>query len=731
MKPEDQQSTDVANTPEPADPAPGMMAASQDLSLTIAAATSKDTGRGIVRVPAPLLGSLGLRAGDTVALGATRTIHARALPAPSNAAPDACTLDLWQRQSLGSTLGDTVSLRPCKLPLAVSLKVELSAPLGHAATGRIMRQLTEELAEVPVTEGDVLSLPGVMHPVEITVLECVPSPAARISAETKISIEDELSAGPPGFDGVGGLGPQIAKIREMVELPLNRPDLFSHLGLTPPRGVLFTGPPGSGKTLLARAVAEQIDAAFFQINGPEIVSKHYGDSEQKLREVFQSASKRSPAIIFIDEIDAIAPKREALSGEKQLERRVVAQLLTLLDGLGDRGQVVVMAATNLPHAVDPALRRPGRFDRELTFPAPDRAGRLEILRVHLANAPLASDVDLDTIAAQTHGYVGADLAALAREAGLAALARTARSAGSQSRIEPQDLIISPEDLDRAVGVTSPSTLRETQVETPEVTWSDIGGLDDVKQVLVESVIWPLTHQAKFSAMGVSPPSGVLLSGPPGVGKTLLARGIAAESGVNLIPVRGTTILSEFLGQAERAVAEVFAKARHAAPCILFLDEIDAIAPIRGSADPALSRIVAQLLVEIDGLTENKGVFLLGATNRSDAIDPALLRPGRFDQVVPIGAPDLAARADVLAVQCRRLPLATEVDLDRLAADTEGWTCAELASLSQTAARGALRRWVTSGAQPELDAVMRIEVRDFQDALQQISQHQHRRQEQTE
>ena len=504
----------------------------------------------------------------------------------------------------------------------------------------------------------------------------------------------------------------------MVSLPFKRPDLFAHLGVNPPRGVLFTGPPGSGKTLLARRVAETVNAAFFQIDGPEIVSKHYGDSEEKLRQIFATASRQAPAIIFIDEIDAIAPRRDGLSGEKQLERRVVAQLLTLMDGLSARGDVVVMAATNLPHTLDPALRRPGRFDREIAFTAPDRDERAEILAIHFAGSPLAADVDLLDTAAATHGFVGADLAALAQEAAVAALSRTVREAGGVSEVEASRLEITSADIGDALSVVGPSLLRGAAIDPPEASWSDIGGLDNIKDALAEAVIWPFRHADAFKALGLSAARGVLLAGPPGTGKTLLARALAAESGVGFVPIRGAGLLGHHLGEAERAIADLFARARHAAPCILFFDEIDAIAPVRGRSDSALDRVVAELLVEIDGIAQRRDVFLLGATNRADAVDPALLRPGRFDLIIPLEPPDCATREAILGIHTRKIPLGEEVDLARLARETTDWTGAELAALCQTAARATLRAAVETrdDAGPLDPAGLTVGMPAFLDAL---------------
>lgn len=454
--------------------------------------------------------------------------------------------------------------------------------------------------------------------------------------------------------------------------------------------------------MLARTVAANTAATFFQINGPEIVSKHYGDSEAALRQVFASAAQAQPAIIFIDEIDAIAPRREALSGEKQVERRVVAQLLTLMDGLEDRGNVVIMAATNLPDSLDPALRRPGRFDREIGFTPPDATSREEILRIHLKHAPLHPDVDLGAIATAAQGYVGADLAALAREAALAALRRAVADAGGEAAVRPETLFVTQADLHSGLGATIPSALRDTHVDSAPIWWSDIGGMEAQKQALTEGVMWPLEHAALHDTLRLAPARGVLLSGPPGGGKTLIARALANESGMNFILVRPAKILSQFLGDAERAIADVFIRARQTAPTLIFFDELDGLAPRRGGKDAVQDRIVAQLLAELDGLAVNTHVVVIGATNRAGAIDPALTRPGRFDLILPVPLPDTAARAAILRVHMADRPLAATVDPDDLATLTDGFSGAALANLVSRAARTALGRCLRDArAEPQI------------------------------
>ncbi|PLC67267.1 AAA family ATPase, partial [Thermoproteus sp. CP80] len=484
--------------------------------------------------------------------------------------------------------------------------------------------------------------------------------------------------------------------RELVELPLRHPELFKHLGIEPPKGILLFGPPGTGKTLLAKAVANEANAYFIAINGPEIMSKYYGESEAKLREIFDEAKKNAPAIVFIDEIDAIAPKREEVTGE--VEKRVVAQLLTLMDGLQERGQIVVIGATNRPDAVDPALRRPGRFDREIWISPPDFKGRLEILQIHTRNMPLSPDVDLRKLAEMTHGYTGADIAALAKEAAIRAL-RRAIQGGVVDLNQPtipaeslEQIKVSMQDFTDAMKEIVPSALREIHIEVPKVRWKDVGGLVEVKQELREAVEWPLKYPQTFKKFGLRPPKGILLFGPPGTGKTLLAKAVATESGANFIAVRGPEIFSKWVGESEKMIREIFQKARMAAPCVVFIDEIDALASARGlGADAFVSeRVVAQLLAEIDGIRTLENVVVIGATNRPDLVDPALLRPGRFDRIIYVPPPDFKARLDIFLIHTRNVPLAKDVDLEELARRAEGYSGADIELVVREATFMALR-----------------------------------------
>lgn len=513
-----------------------------------------------------------------------------------------------------------------------------------------------------------------------------------------------------GYARVGGMGAQLQRVRELIELPLNHPEIFRTLGIDAPKGVLLHGPPGCGKTLIARTIAEEAEANFFTISGPEVIHKFYGESEAHLRKIFQEAAKSAPSIIFIDEVDAIAPKRENAAGD--VERRVVAQLLALMDGLDARENVVVIAATNLPNALDPALRRPGRFDREIEILIPDRTARREILGIHTRNMPLADDVDLDELAQHTHGFVGADLAALCRETAMACLRRLVDeldfSGGALNQQQLAKIGVTMADFQHGRKAVEPSAIREVFVEVPAVGWDDIGGLEDIKEELRETVVWPLEHADLFRSLNTKPAKGLLLAGPPGCGKTMLARAVATECGVNFISIKGPELFSKFIGESEKAIRDVFRKARQAAPCIIFFDEIDGMAANRAdeSGDSGVAqRVLSQLLSELDGVEELTGVFVLAATNRPDAVDAALKRYGRFERTIQIGLPDQASRLEILRTQFRNKPLDPAVDLQELAARAENLSGADLAALASRAARNAIRRKVSGAVSPSGDALV--------------------------
>jgi transitional endoplasmic reticulum ATPase len=668
------------------------------LSLRIKEARTMDAGRGIARVDPGSLASIGARIGDVIALMGERTTHVRALPAHSeDRGLGLILIDGATRANLGASVDDAVEV--CRAEASNAEKLTLAFENPPSANAAFLRRIAQVLEGLPLTSGDTVRLRVVGgRDLLATVSATRPEGAVFALPETLIDItssEGQRKARGAGYDDLGGLSRELAKVREMIELPIRRPEIFAHLGVDAPKGVLLSGPPGTGKTLLARAVAEECNASFFQINGPEIVGKHYGESEAQLREIFERAMAKAPAVIFIDEIDAIAPKREGLTGDRQVERRIVAQLLTLLDGVTSRGQVIVMAATNLPDSLDPALRRPGRFDREIAIGVPDRHGRREIIAVHTRGMPLAPDVDLDHLAAVTHGFVGADLAALSREAGMAALRRAVKLASADlTQIDVGAMQVDSADFDAALTEVRPSAVREVFTDVPDVLWNDVGGAFEVKQALTEAVIWPLQHGAVFARLRLAPTKGVLLTGPPGTGKTLMAKALATEAGVNFISVRGPQLLNQYVGESERAVRQIFAKARMAAPCIIFFDEIDALAPVRGTGDGAvMERVVAQLLTEIDGIEDLKGVFLLGATNRVDRIDPALIRPGRFDLVLEMPLPDTATRAEIVAIHTRNVPIADDIDIGAVIAATEGFSGAEIKGLIQVASLTAARRAV--------------------------------------
>jgi len=689
------------------------MDAPSTIQRTVAEARAGDAGRGIVRLDPGDLALLGLCIGDVVEIRGRHCAYGRAMPThPDQRGLGRVLIDGTGRTNAGTGLGDLVSLAAAHTRPADEVTIAFDG-FRPPRPGLFARRVSDAFRDMTVAAGHVVRL-RLIGGRDLAGRVCATSPdgAVVISRDTRVTFAAASGEAPPRticYEDLGGLSRELARVREMIELPIRRPDLFARLGIEAPKGVLLSGPPGTGKTLLARAVAQECEAAFFQIDGPEIVSKHYGDSEAKLRSIFQKAQARAPAIIFIDEIDAIAPQRARLGGDRQLEGRLVAQLLTLLDGVSSRGLVIVMAATNLPDNLDPALRRPGRLDREIAIGVPDRGGRLEILAIHTRGVPLGPDVDLEQIASATHGFVGADLAALVREAGMAALRRAAAfDSSALDGISLEDLCIGRADFETALSEVRPSAIREVYTDVPQVRWSEIGGMAEIKQELIEAVIWPITKSSLFADLGVRPAKGVLLTGPPGTGKTLLARALASEAQVNFIAVRGPELLDRFVGESERAVRDVFVKARATAPTIIFFDEIDSLAPVRGLSGAVSDRVVAQLLTEIDGIEELKGVFLLAATNRIDQVDPALLRPGRFDRVFEVPAPDCATRAEILDVQSVKLPLGPDVDLSGIATSTEGFVGAELAAICQEAGRIALRRAVARSS----DAPIVIEQADL-------------------
>lgn len=701
----------LQNNDEPVTSAETPAGPTDEISLRVAEALPKDVGRGLARIDPDDMERLGVRSGDVVRISGKKDSVVRTMPTfPEDRGKGIAQIDGLTRNNAGIGLGERLRLQKTAWRPAAKIELVSSLPpaTGRAAqAGRFIGRLSEGLALVA---GDRVraTLIGARTQ-EFAVRRTVPKGAVVIQPSTVIEISrapvEEGQELRITYEDIGGLKRELSSIREMIELPLRYPEVFAQLGIDAPKGVLLYGPPGCGKTLIARAVANETEAKFFSLSGPEIMQKYYGESEARLRQVFEQASK-GPSIIFLDEIDAIAPKRSALGGEQQVERRVVSQLLTLMDGLASRGQVIVIGATNLPDAIDPALRRPGRFDREIVIGVPDKPARLEILQVHSRGVPLADDVDLERLAQATHGFVGADLHALCREAAMARLRRLfPRIDFDMDHIEDavlDELTIAMEDFQQALAAVEPSAIREVFTEIPDVRWDDVGGLESVKRLLEESVQWPVRYDELFRKANISPPKGILLCGPPGVGKTLLAKALASESEVNFISVKGPELMSRWIGESEHAVREIFHKAKLASPCIVFLDEIDSIAPRRGGSEATsvTDRVIAQLLTEMDGIEELKGVIVVGATNRRDLIDPALLRAGRFDFVVDLPLPDVQARRNIFAVHARGMALAKDVRLDDLAGTvSEGWNGADIELVCRKASMMAIRDIVASVPDP--------------------------------
>lgn len=686
----------LADASRPAPPA----AAAGGRPLRVVEAIPKDVDRATIRVDPATMRELGVAEGSYVEITGARTTIARALPwAAEGDDRHVVHMDGVTRTNAGTTLDASVQVRAVVPAHAAAAALELLEPGVTALSDMQTRFLLRLLDGFPLVAGDKIRLNVLgTRPQTFRVARTAPPGPVVAFSGTQVTVLRQRAEGEEvalTYEDIGGLHREIRRIREMVELPMKYPQVFEHLGIGAPRGVLLHGPPGTGKTLIARAVAHEASAYFMHINGPEIIEKWYGSSEARLREVFKEASDHAPAILFIDEIDAIAPKREEMSGDRQVERRVVAQLLAMMDGLESRGQVVVVAATNIPNTLDPALRRPGRFDREIAIGVPDRDGRLEILHIHSRGMPLSPDVDLDRLARVTHGYVGADLEALCREAAMSALRRLLPDIDMSEPEIPYEkvaqLAVTNDDFLSALTEVEPSAIREVMIDKPDVAWEDVGGLEEAKRLLVEAVEWPLKHPEVFADAGIRPPRGIMLYGAPGTGKTLLAKALAHQTEINFIPVKGPALLSMWVGESERGVREVFRKARQVAPCIVFFDEIDALTPPRAQSDThVVERVVSQFLTEMDGIEELAGVMVLAATNRLDLIDKALLRPGRFDLLVELSAPDQGARLEILRVQTRRMRLAPDVDLDALAARTEGLVGADLASICQRAGLDAIR-----------------------------------------
>jgi transitional endoplasmic reticulum ATPase len=678
------------------------------LSLRVAEAKPRDVGRGIARLDPHDLEQIGAEVGDIIQVEGKRKTAAKVMPAyPEDRGKSLIQMDGLLRGNAQVSLDEKVTLQRTSFLPAEKIVLNPLTLVRSISRERDTRYIGTLLDGLPLVEGDTIraNLFGTRSQ-DFTVISAIPKGVVLIHTRTKIEVRGkaEARAGDSkiSYEDIGGLGKELHRIREMVELPLKYPQVFERLGIDPPKGVLLHGPPGCGKTLIARAVANETAAYFTHITGPEIMGKFYGESEGRLRAVFEEAKTNAPAILFIDEIDAIAPRREDMGGEKQVERRVVAQLLALMDGLESRGEIIVIGATNIPNSLDPALRRPGRFDREIAISIPDQKGRLEILQIHTRGMPLAQDINLERLSQITHGFVGADLEALSREAAMNALRKIMPGINFQLDEIPYETLlqleVTMEDFSEALKEVEPSAIREVFVEVPDVNWENVGGLGEVKQKLVEAVEWPLRYPQLFQEANVQPPKGILLSGPPGTGKTLVAKALAHESEVNFISIKGPELMSKYIGESERGVREVFRKAKQASPCILFFDEFDSLVPERGLGDSsqATERVISQFLTELDGLEELKGVLVLAATNRKDLIDSAILRPGRFDFVLEFPIPEAKARQEIFGIHTRGKPLTSVVDLAVLAEATEGLSGAEIEVICREAAMLAIRESIREG-----------------------------------
>lgn len=675
--------------------------------LRIKDAFKDDAGRGIVRMDSEIVSELDLKTGDVIELihpiNFEKTAALMYPSKPEDKGTNTIRLDASLRRNLGASIDDIVRIRKIEAKIADTV---IFAGLEEAVILRNSQQLASKLENRVITKNDILSFYAYGRRVDLVVVDYSPrSDAVRISIDTKIELSEkshkelkEIEESRVTYEDIGGLEEEIQKIREMIELPIRHPELFKRIGINPPKGVLLHGPPGTGKTLLARAVAYETDAYFISISGPEIMSKFYGQSEENLRRKFDEAKEKAPAIIFIDELDSIAPKRGEVTGE--VERRVVAQLLSLMDGLEGRGEVIVIGATNRVNDIDMALRRPGRFDREIEIGVPDTKGRYEILQIHTRGMPLNKGVDLHKISEKTHGFVGADVEALAKEAAMLAIREVIPQLDLEQPIPPEvlgEIQIEMRNFTEALMSIEPSALREVLITQPKETWDDIGGLEEAKLQLQEVVEWPLKYPKLYDHLKSKPPNGILLFGPPGTGKTLIAKALARESEVNFISVKGPEFLSKWVGESEKAVRETFRKARSAAPCIIFFDEIDAIAGVRGrySGSQVTEQVVSQLLTEMDGLEELSDVILVAATNRPDMLDPALLRAGRFGRHVEIPMPDHDAREEIFKIHLKNKPLAENVDMKALARQMDGYTGADIQAIAEEATLLTIREAVNN------------------------------------
>jgi len=675
--------------------------ADKEVQLRVADARQRDVGHGKVRMDNDTMQNLGITAGDFVEIHGKKMTVAIAWPAyAEDQGQDIIRMDGLLRRNAGVALNEYVAVRKADVKEAQSI-IFVPTDVRLSVDDEFISFVRRRFMDLPFIEGDMTMLSIFGSAIPLVVTRTRPRGPVKIVEASSVQVLSEPTPEKKGipivtYEDIGGLREEIQRIREMVELPLRHPELFQRLGIEPPRGVFLYGPPGCGKTLLAKAVANESDANFYVISGPEIMSKFYGESEARLREIFQKAQETAPSIIFIDELDAIAPKREEVTGE--VERRVVAQLLSLMDGMGARGNIIVIGATNRPNAIDPALRRPGRFDREVEIGVPDKAGRYEILQIHTRNMPMAQDVELKRLSEITHGYTGADVSALSRESAMKALRRYMPEINlEEERVPPsilEKMVVQMDDFMNAYREVTPTAMREVYVEVPTIYWKDVGGLENVKNDLMEAVEWPIKRPEAFKRMGIRPPKGILLYGPPGCGKTLVARAVATESEANFISIKGPEIFSKWVGESEKAIREVFRKGRTAAPAIIFFDEIDAIIPRRGmgySDSGASERVISQLLTEMDGIESLESVVVIAATNRPDILDPAVLRPGRFDRLIYVPAPDQKTLEQIFKIYTSNMPLDKTVNVQELAKMALGYSGADVEALCREAALNALRK----------------------------------------
>ena len=695
------------------------------ITLKVAETNSRFVGKGMALIDPKVMDELGLSTGDVLEVSSKNRKSYVLLwsSQPDDYGKKLIRIDGYTRNNIGVGIDEFASIRKVMVKKAEQV---ILAPTEELNIVGLEDYLSQHLEGRVVAKGDIIPLNIMGRRIGFAITTTSPSDTALlIDSQTEFIIgsvpKAAVAKGVPrvSYEDIGGLKNEVLKVREMIELPLRHPEIFERIGIEAPRGVLLHGPPGTGKTLLAKAVANETNANFYSIGGPEIMSKFYGESEERLREVFKDAEENAPSIIFIDEIDSIAPKREEVSGD--VEKRIVSQLLTLMDGIKSRGKLVVIGATNRPNAIDPALRRPGRFDREIEIGIPDELGRLDILQIHTRGMPLTEDVDLASIARVTHGFVGADIEALSKEAAMRSLRRILPEVNLEQPKIPAEILnkikITKQDFDEALRDVQPSALREVLVQRPNVKWEDIGGLQQVKEELAEAIEWPLKHTDLFAEANVNPPKGILLHGPPGSGKTMIAKAVAATSEANFISVKGPELISKWVGESEKGVREVFRKARQSAPCVVFFDELDAIAPRRmgSEADSHVTeRLVSQMLTEMDGLEDLKSVVVIGATNRPDIIDEALLRPGRFDRILEVPIPDKDSRKQIFEIHTKKKPLESDVNLDKLVEMTDGMTGADIAALVNAAAMSAIKEHVS-----RKPGKLQISMRHFEAAFNKV------------